>query len=77
MKRKWKPHYYKHSGPLPERVTLEMAAAREYLTTWEVTKDKALVDRHLSQADKVFGDGAEERIRQHMRFIAKHERIAK
>lgn len=74
MKRPWKPHYYKHSGPLPERAVLERAVARELLTTWEITKDKVLVDRHLAAVDKVYGKGAEQRIRQHMREVARDER---
>jgi len=63
-----------NTGPLPERPVLERAAARELLTTWEVTKDKALVDRHLATMDKLYGKGAEQRIRAHMRDIAKNER---
>jgi hypothetical protein len=74
MKRPWKPHYPKHTGPLPERAVLERAAARELLTTWELTKDKALVDRHLATMDKRYGTGAEQRIRQHMREVARNER---
>lgn len=64
----------KNTGPLPERPILERGAARELLTTWELTKDKELVDRHLARMDKLYGKGAEQRIRQHMRDIAKHER---
>lgn len=76
MKRPWKVWYPKHKGPLPEHRLLLRAAARELLTTWEVTKDKALVDRHLAQMDKLYWPGAEQSIREHMRDIAKHERIA-
>lgn len=76
MKRPWVPWRPTHSGPLPERRVLERAAARELLTTWEVTKDKALVDKHLARMDKLYGKGAEERIRQHMREIARNERCA-
>lgn len=64
----------RNTGPLPERPILERAQARELLTTWELTKDKELVDRHLARMDKLYGKGAEQRIRQHMRDIAKHER---
>ena len=53
---------------------MERGAARELLTTWELTKNKELVDRHLARMDKLYGKGAEQRIRQHMRDIAKHER---
>lgn len=75
MKRPWKPWYPKHRGTLPERRVLERGAARELLTTWELTKDKQLVDRHLASMDKRYGEGAEQRIRQHMREIAKTERL--
>jgi hypothetical protein len=53
---------------------MERARARELLTTWLVTKDKALVDRHLAVSDKWFGPGAEQRVRDHMKAVAKHER---
>ncbi len=66
----------KNTGPLPERPILERGAARELLTTWELTKNKELVDRHLATMDKLYGKGAEERIRQHMRDIRRNERLA-
>lgn len=53
---------------------LLMAVARELLTTWEITRDKALVNRHLAAVDKVYGAGAELRVRRYMRTIAKDER---
>ena len=75
MKRPWKPHYHKHKGPVePDRTTLLMGVARELLTTWEITQDKALVDRHLAAVEKVYGVGAELRVRRYMRTIAKDER---
>lgn len=74
MKLPWKPHRPKHTGPLPEREILERAQARELLTTWEYTKDKQLVDRHLAKMDKLYGPGAEQRIRQHMREVKRDER---
>ena len=77
MLRVFKKWYPKHTGPVePDRFILEQAAARELLTTWEITKDKALIDRHLASMDKRYSEGAEQRIRQHMRSIAKHERLA-
>ena len=51
------------------------AVARELLTTWEITKDKLLVDRHLAAVDKVYGQGAEQRVRLYMREVAKNERV--
>jgi len=50
------------------------ALARDLLTTWEVTKDKLLVDRHLAAVDKVYGAGAELRVRRYMRQVARDER---
>jgi hypothetical protein len=77
MKRPWKPDRPKHTGPLePDRTILLMGHARELLTTWEVTKDKQLVDRHLATMDKRYGKGAEASVRQYMRQVAKHERCA-
>jgi hypothetical protein len=61
-------------GPGDSQV-LEMGEARELLTTWEVNKDKAAVDRMLARTNRIYGQGAEERIRAYMRWIAKHERL--
>lgn len=58
----------------PSLETLLMANARELLTTWEVLKDKALVDRHLASLDKVYGASVEQRVRQYMREIKRDER---
>jgi hypothetical protein len=66
----------RNTGPLPERPILERGAARELLTTWELTKNKELVDRHLARMDKLYGKGAEQRIRQYMREIRRNERLA-
>jgi len=76
VKRPWKPWYPKHKGPLPDRRVLEMAAARDLLTTWELLKNKELIDKHLARMDKVYGKGAEERVRHYMREIRRNERIA-
>lgn len=70
--KKWWP---KHHGPLePDMTILLMAEARDMLTTWEVTQDKALVDRHLARMDKRYGAGAEQRVRQYMHKVKRHER---
>ena len=53
---------------------LLMAVARELLTTWEITKDKPLIDRHLAAVDKVYGQGAEQRVRLYMRQVNRDER---
>lgn len=72
--KKWWP---KERGPNePDMTILLMGEARVLLTTWEVTKNKEAVDRMLARTDKLYGKGAEERIRGYMRWIAKHERLA-
>jgi hypothetical protein len=53
-----------------------MAAARELLTTWEADQNKEAIDKMLAKMDKVYGQGAEERIRQYMREIRRNERVA-
>jgi hypothetical protein len=73
MKRKY--IYRKASNaPSPSLECLLMACGRELLTTWEVLKDKQLVDRHLASLDKVYGANAEQRVRQYMREIKRDER---
>jgi len=57
------------TGPLPERGILERARARELLDTWEATKDKDLIERHLKAGEKLYGEGSSDRIRSHMRAI--------
>lgn len=76
MKRPWKPWYPKHRGTLPDRWVMERAAARELLFTWEANQDKAAIDKMLARMDKVYGEGAEQRIRQYMREIRRDERVA-
>jgi hypothetical protein len=61
-------------GPGDSQV-LEMGEARVLLTTWEVTKDKALLERHLTKAERIYGNGAAERIRKYMRIVATTERM--
>ena len=75
MKRVWKATKQKHIGPIePDRTILEMAVARELLTTWELTKNRLLIDKHLAGLDKVYGENAQLRVRQHMRDINRNER---
>jgi hypothetical protein len=74
IKRKWKQHYPKHSGPLPERRTLEMAVARELLTTWEITKNRELIEKHLASLTKLYGENAHLRVREYMKEIKRNER---
>jgi hypothetical protein len=70
-----KPRFKATSNrPSPDMSTLLQAEARELLTTWEVLKDKALIERHLDNMDKKYKPGAEAAIRQWMHWIKKHER---
>jgi hypothetical protein len=62
------------NAPSPSLECLLMACGREVLTTWEVLKDKQLVDRHLASLDKVYGANVEQRVRQYMREIKRNER---
>jgi len=73
MKRR---HVYRKASnaPSPSLECLLMACGRELLTTWEVLKDKQLVDRHLAALDKVYGANVEQRVRQYMREIKRDER---
>jgi len=74
MKRPFVPVGKPTGKPSADRDHMERARARELLTTWQLTKDKQLVDRHLAMSDKWFGPGAEQRVRDHMKSVAKHER---
>lgn len=72
-------HIYRKASnaPSPSLETLLMANARELLTTWEVLRDKELVDKHLASLDKLYGASVEARVRQYMREIYKDERNAR
>lgn len=75
MKRPCKPHYHKHHGPIePDRTTLLMAEARVLLTTWEVNRDKQVIDRRLAALDKIYWPGAEQSVRAMMHRIKRDER---
>ena len=77
LKRQFKPWYPKFKGPIePDMTIMLMACARELLTTWEVLKDKDLITRHLATMDKLYGPGAEQRVRDYMHQVAKDERHA-
>ena len=75
MKRPWKPHYPKHRGPIePDRTILLEGEARVLLTTWEVNRDKAVIDRRLAALDKIYWPGAEQAVRQLMHKVNRDER---
>lgn len=69
-------HIYRRpsNAPSPSLETLLMASARELLTTWEVLRDKELIERHLASLDKVYGANAEAKVRAYMHEIKKSER---
>lgn len=74
MKRVWKPHRDTHHGPIPDTEVLLTAVARELLTTWEVTKDRQLVARHLAAVDKTYCAGSEVKVRTLMHQVKQDER---
>ena len=73
MKRKY--IYRKASNaPSPSLECLLMACGRELLTTWEVLRDKELIERHLKALDGRYGANAEDKVRAYMHEIKKSER---
>lgn len=75
MKRPWKPWRPKHKGPVePDRTVLLEGEARTLLTTWEITRDKAVIDRHLAALDAIYGPGSEQQVRQLMHKVRRDER---
>ena len=62
------------NAPSPSLECLLMACGRELLTTWEVLRDKELIERHLASMDKVYGANAEAKVRAYMHEIKKTER---
>ena len=61
--------------PSPSLHDLIMAEARELLTTWEVLKNKATIDKRLALCDEKFGFGGERLVRDYMHKIKKEERF--
>jgi hypothetical protein len=52
-----------------DRVTLEQAEAREIYRTWETNKDRDFVRGRLERAERIYGTGARDRIREFMNRI--------
>jgi hypothetical protein len=52
-----------------DRVNLEQAEARELYRTWETTKDRDFVRGRLERAERIYGSGARDRIRNFMNMI--------
>jgi hypothetical protein len=52
-----------------DRVILEQAEARELYRTWETNKDRDVVRGRLERAERIYGIGARDRIREYMNRI--------
>ena len=52
-----------------DRVALEQAEAREIYRTWETNKDRDFVRGRLERAERIYGIGARDRIREYMNRI--------
>lgn len=57
---------YKLKKQEGDREMIEMGEARVIFRSWEVTKDRQFVRAMLERAEKMYGMGAKERIRQYM-----------
>ena len=55
-------------GP-SDRVILEQAEAREIFRTWETNKDRDFVRGRIERAERIYGTGARDRIREYMNKI--------
>jgi hypothetical protein len=51
-----------------------MGEARVLLTTWEVNRDKPVIDRRLAALDKIYGPGSEQLVRHYMHQVKRDER---
>jgi hypothetical protein len=52
-----------------DRVILEQAEARELYRTWKTNKDRDFVRGRLERAERIYGIGARDRIREYMNRI--------
>ena len=52
-----------------DRVILEQSEARELYRTWETNKDRDFVRGRLERAERIYGIGARDRIREFMNRI--------
>ena len=52
-----------------DRVTPEQSEARELYRTWETNKDRDFVRARLERAERIYGRGARDRIREYMNRI--------
>lgn len=49
-----------------DRVQLEIAEARELYRNWESSKNRDLIRARLERAERIYGRGARDRIRDYM-----------
>jgi hypothetical protein len=49
-----------------DRVILEQAEARELYRNWESSKNRDLIRARLERAERIYGTGARDRIRNYM-----------
>ena len=52
-----------------DRVILEQAEARELYRNWEGSKNRDLIRSRLERAERIYGTGARDRIREYMNRI--------
>lgn len=52
-----------------DRVILEQAEARELYRNWETSKNRDLIRARLERAERIYGRGARDRIRDYMNRI--------
>ena len=52
-----------------DRVILEQAEARELYRNWEWSKNRDLIRARLERAERIYGTGARDRIREYMNKI--------
>jgi len=52
-----------------DRVILEQAEARELYRSWESSKNSNLIRARLERAERIYGIGARDRIREYMNKI--------
>ena len=52
-----------------DRVILEIAEARELYRNWESSKNRDLIRARLERAERIYGIGARDRIREYMNRI--------
>ena len=52
-----------------DRVILEQAEARELYQNWESSKNRDLIRARLERAERIYGTGARDRIREYMNRI--------